>query len=443
MGDNMRAHRKNRRRDFARRRASLCAFLSLPSMISMARLGSLAIFGLALLWLPRMLAQGESSGGTAERADAEINAAYQACLKHFTGDYKKQLRVAQRAWIAFSNEQEAASELTGKNHDLAQDVMDEEALKEVRARTNQLRAFFILPNQDLEACRKTLDEADADLTVAYKRSLDSLSAEEQNKLQQAERAWIEFRDQNARAHVGDPSDRAPVWASTVVTRRRTEQLQTFYGKLPSLALANPPTTPSPLATPIPLDPEVRVRIAADFRAEIAQLLAKSAGESWLKNHPSSLKGITVLRPALAEVVQKVADDAGEFRRTVGYDEKTLTEFKDDTAVVDSLKTYAAAADQLHTGNAIHASETLDSFHQEYAEAPGTQSKALWEAVDSIRSLLDRLHEESKAYIAKASALSDAGKTGSAVQEYQNAYQVFPDPAVAEQIKKLREESLGL
>ncbi len=202
-------------------------------------------------------------------------------------------------------------------------------------------------------------------------------------------------------------------------------------------------TAAPTPTPTPLDPAVRAKLVADFNAEVTQLLAKAAAEPWLKNHPSSLDKVAALPPALAAAVRKADDDESDFRRKVGDDMKSLTYLRDAAAVVDSLKAYAEAADQLHSGNAVRAGETLDSFHQEYPAAPGSESKALWESVMAVRSMLDRLHAESKPHIEKASSLADAGKTGSAVQEYQRALHIFPDPAIAEQIKKLREESLGL
>lgn len=395
----------------------------------------------ACLSVALFLHQGLAQDGAAERDDAEINAAYQGCLRHFTGEYKKQLRVAQRAWIAFSNEQEAADELTGKNRGLAQDVMDEEALKEVRARTNQLRAFFILPHQDLDACRKALEEADADLTDAYRQSLASLSPEEQNKLREAERAWIEYRDQNSRAHAGDPSQRAPVWASTIVTRRRADQLRSFYGNLS--ASAEQSATPNLSATPTPLDPTTRGKLVADFRTKAAQLATKLAGQAWVRTPPDAFEKVVRLPPNLADVVANTASDARWFREKFGYDERIVAELKDDMATVDASSAYAEAASQLQSGNAVKASEALDSFHQNYPAAPGLVAMPLWQAVDKTRLLFERLHDDANSHITKASASADAGKVGTALQEYQKANQIFPDPAIAERIKTLREQSLGL
>ena len=54
----------------------------------------------------------------------------------------------------------------------------------------------------------------------------------------------------------------------------------------------------------------------------------------------------------------------------------------------------------------------------------------------------KLHEDANAHITKAAALADAGKTGNAIEEYQEAFELFPDPAIADRIKALREQSLG-
>lgn len=200
--------------------------------------------------------------------------------------------------------------------------------------------------------------------------------------------------------------------------------------------------PSPSPSPEPLDPAVRAKLAADLHAEVTQLLAKATGESWAKNHPDSLEKIPLLTPDLAGRVTRAEDDAREFRKKIGYEE-SLRDFKDDMAVVDALAAFAEATTQIHSGNAIRASEAVDTFHQTYPAIPGAESKALWEAVDAIRLLLDRFRENSKPHLEKAKSLSEAGKTGNAVQEYQKAYEIFPDPSITERIKALREESLGL
>lgn len=403
----------------------------------------LAIFVSALLWVHQGLAQDESIGLTPEQADAQLNAAYQACLKHFTGDYKEQLRVAQRAWIAFSNEQEAASELAGKNHDLAQEIMDAEALKEVRARTIQLRAFFALPNQDLEACRKALDEADADLTVAYKQSLDSLSAEEQNKLQQAERAWIEFRDKNARAHVGDPSGRAPVWASTVVTRRRAQGLREFYGRTvagEAGSPAAPSPTPEPAATPA--DPAVLAKAIADLHGQVSGVYQKAVAQSELFKTYKAFAEVKPVPPELATEIGAAADAARDFRRQVGY-EIALRDCATDTAIVDALVAFESATRDIAAGNAPRASDSLQSFRKEHAASPDDAHKPLWSWLDSIMTLCAEMEADAKVHLERAESLASAAKTGDAVREYQEAYRIYPDPAVAEKIKKLRDESLGL
>ena len=62
---------------------------------------------------------------------------------------------------------------------------------------------------------------------------------------------------------------------------------------------------------------------------------------------------------------------------------------------------------------------------------------------SLHSLLAKLHEDANAHISKAVSLSDAGKTGNAIEEYQKAFDLFPDPDIPERIKTLQEQGLGL
>jgi uncharacterized protein YecT (DUF1311 family) len=186
-----------------------------------------------------------------KRKDAEITSAYQSCLASFQGSSKEQLRIAQRAWIEFSNKDEAAAGLAGSRRGLTHDELVREAAKEVEARTQELRSFFTLPNQDIVACQRDYEAGERDLTTVYEQVLVTLARDEQEKLQEAERSWRDFQQKSANSHLADASGRAPVWDRVVIGRRRTEELREFY--LHRLAGQGPPSVPtSPLPTAAPV-----------------------------------------------------------------------------------------------------------------------------------------------------------------------------------------------
>ena len=207
-------------------------------------------------WLPVLRGQDDLDKAS-KQADAELTAAYKLCLAKFPPYLKEQLRIAERAWIVFSDKDEAAAAFAGKRRGLSDDDLGRESLNEVNARTQELRSFFLLPNEDLPWCQQEWQQADAQLTEVYQTLTRSFAPDEQEKLREAERAWIDYRDKDSRSHIGDPSERAPVWAAVPVTKQRVEELRGFYGKLANLPLVSsaPPPTPTPSASP--LDPIVQ------------------------------------------------------------------------------------------------------------------------------------------------------------------------------------------
>ncbi len=92
--------------------------------------------------------------------------------------------------------------------------------------------------QTKEEAEHQFHEADKELNGVYQRCLDpkTTGAESIEKLKEAQRKWIEYRDTNAAAY-RNASTRHPVkdefylYAQTVITRSRTHELrQLFLGE---------------------------------------------------------------------------------------------------------------------------------------------------------------------------------------------------------------------
>ena len=92
--------------------------------------------------------------------------------------------------------------------------------------------------QTKEEAEHQFHEADKELNGVYQRCLDptTTGAESIEKLKDAQRKWIEYRDTNAAAY-RNASTRHPVkdefylYAQTVITRSRTRELrQLFLGE---------------------------------------------------------------------------------------------------------------------------------------------------------------------------------------------------------------------
>lgn len=115
--------------------------------------------------------QAELSESDFKEADAALNTAYQECLRVFPRRSKERLRVAQRAWITFTEKDETAEAFIGARAAIARDDLDRDALAEVAARTEQLKSFFVLPNQDIKSCRDEWQKAERELTIAYQTAM--------------------------------------------------------------------------------------------------------------------------------------------------------------------------------------------------------------------------------------------------------------------------------
>jgi hypothetical protein len=82
-----------------------------------------AILLIAVFVHRALLAQAQDDlDAASKQADANLNAVYQACLARFAPNSKGPLRVAQRAWIVFSDRDEAAASLLGKRRGLSDAV---------------------------------------------------------------------------------------------------------------------------------------------------------------------------------------------------------------------------------------------------------------------------------------------------------------------------------
>lgn len=416
--------------------------------------------------------EGESLHDFLKRKDTEITGAYQACLASLKGSGQENLRIAQRAWIVFSNKNEAAAGLAGGRRGLTREELIREAAREVEARTEQLRSFFTLPNQDLSACQRDLDAAERGPTAMFQQALATLAHDEQEKLREAQRAWIEFREKSAGSHSGDVTGRASVWNRVVIDRRRTEELRDFYvNRLAGRAPATPPpslytafdspsptesgagggpvgTTPPPAPVSVTATPpgatdgRVRERMISDFKDDAKTLLANVSGGAAGFKKFASLREITPLPAPLSESIVKTSDKAREFRSKIGFAD-SLRECAAETALIDGLMAYDQSLRAIHSADGPTAQTAVASFLRDHSEAPLEECKPLWESLEILSRLFAQSSKEAERHIEQARMLAKTGKTTEAIKEYEVANSTFPDPKILRTAKQLKEESLGL
>ena len=80
---------------------------------------------------------------------------------------------------------------------------------------------------DMQACQTAgLADADARLNAAYRKAMDALPADQQEKLRKSERLWITFRDADCGAFAGkDTGTMASVQGGACMIDRSEQRIQ--------------------------------------------------------------------------------------------------------------------------------------------------------------------------------------------------------------------------
>lgn len=164
-------------------------------------------------------------------ADQELNADYQRLLGVLSKSEGQQLRAAERAWLTFiTKNEEAVTEIVRSTSNRPALILTSR-LTDLRHRIEDLRAMLGDQPPSLASVSFNAGQADAELNRVYRECLRALPANVERRLREAQRAWIDFRDQQARV----TSSRAPVSFSLLLTVHRVVSLKTIYGASPEPA----------------------------------------------------------------------------------------------------------------------------------------------------------------------------------------------------------------
>lgn len=169
-------------------------------------------------------------------ADADLNATYRELKAALPPAEREQLVLAERAWVAFIEKNQAAFRALAAKRNMPQTRLVSATLAETQARRDTLRSMLNSPsNVNRDQLSRQLAEADSELNKAYKDCSASLDKTDVAMLLAAQRAWLTFRDAQART-------RNALTTSLQVITRRSSQLREFYlGVAPAPAVANQET----------------------------------------------------------------------------------------------------------------------------------------------------------------------------------------------------------
>jgi uncharacterized protein YecT (DUF1311 family) len=161
-------------------------------------------------------------------ADLQLNEDYKTVLRALSKSGQERLRVAERAWLAFiTKNEEAVAGMAGARSATTVFLL-QLRLTEIRYRSAELRAMLGEQPATLRSMSLVGGQADVELNKVYQNCLGMLSHGHIQRLREAQRAWLDFRDKHIIASSG--TSRAPVAvpASTLLPLHRLTSLKAIY-----------------------------------------------------------------------------------------------------------------------------------------------------------------------------------------------------------------------
>lgn len=211
--------------------------------------------------------------------------------------------------------------------------------------------------------------------------------------------------------------------------------------MPHQAVVRSPS-PTESARPDPVDPAVKNRIITDFKEQTQSVLSRVGDATGNFREIDRLDSVPQLPPPISESVDSLVDRARDFRAKLGY-ETALHECRSETETVDALAALNQSAREVAASDAAGANSRLSEFLKNNPEPMVENQKALFRYLTSMRLLCAGLEKEAEIHLQRADSFAAEGRTGDAIRECQEAYRIFPNPAIVEKIHQLQSNSLGL
>ena len=181
---------------------------------------------------------------------------------------------------------------------------------------------------------------------------------------------------------------------------------------------------------------------SDFKEQTQSVLSGVSNATGNFPDIDRLDSIQRLPTQVSENVGSLADRARDFRARLGY-ESALNECRAETETVDALSALDRSVRNIANHDASAANSGLTDFLKNNPEPKADFQEPLWRYLTSVRLLCSRLEKEAEVHSQRGQAFDAAGRNGDAIREYQEAYRIFPNPVIAEKIRQLQSNSLGL
>jgi tetratricopeptide (TPR) repeat protein len=265
-------------------------------------------------------------------------------------------------------------------------------------------------------------------------------------LQSSQRAWIAYRDADISALAAAGNDQK--WRNLAIidlTVMRTEQLASIVQSLSQAPPPIPPAQelPSPAVqndSPYPEDVKALADFQNDARAVLNAFLAKK-DDSFFKK-ADALKNAPQLQ---AEISNQITNLNARYSALLDrhYADKLLEPASNESAVVELLVSWSKFTQALKAGHMVDAELAIQKGFSLTPKNIAADYFPFWQAVGNWHALFVTEEPKYQEHMQKGTWFAALGKTSSAIKEYQAAYDLIPNPAIPDMMKKCREESLGL
>jgi hypothetical protein len=177
-----------------------------------------------------------------------------------------------------------------------------------------------------------------------------------------------------------------------------------------------------------------------FVAKAASILKRVTAEGGWQVLPSDVSRVQPFSETLRTDLEEVAETGRELGKS-RLPPALQAGFSETSTSVEAALAWSRAAIAFAAQDCPKGAELLRDY---LLHAPGEPANNLyWQKVAETNRICQKQEEDAAMHLRLASQYAQANRTTGAIKEYEAAQKVFPDPRNGREIKRLREDSLGL
>ncbi|HEV7404082.1 MAG TPA: hypothetical protein VGO11_14175 [Chthoniobacteraceae bacterium] len=178
----------------------------------------------------------------------------------------------------------------------------------------------------------------------------------------------------------------------------------------------------------------------DYLAKAAPVLKSVVAERGWQVLPNDVSRVQPLPETLRNDLEEIAGTGRELAKS-RVPAAMQAAFSETSTSLEASLAWSRAAVAFAAQDCPKGAELLRDY---LLHAPGEPANNLyWQKVAETNRICQKQEEDAAQHLRFAGEYAQANRTTGAIKEYEAAQKVFPDPRNAREIKRLREDSLGL